>query len=849
MARPGEMVETITPSVSPALAHIIERPRLIERLEEGGGSRVSMFAAPAGYGKTTLARQWGERQDCPVVWYRTNRASGDVALLAVQFDELFAALAPELPRDPGKVAAIAAANPSPSPLGRALVRTFAAITEEVLVIVDEWEAAETPESDELLSMLVDGIGIRWVITTRERPDWFTPRRKIYGESLEIGVDELRMTDEEAARVLQAAGAVSGRARVMRTADGWPAVLGLAAMSGEVDFSSDRLLSHTLDEFLVDELLATARPETQEALTLLAVSSIVDIGRAELLLGEASAREAISNASVHGLLAVSEHISLFFHPLLRDLVIRRFTELSAEERVPLLARCQQLLEHRLWDEALSVGEHSLDAEFIADAIAVALDDLLAAGRTSSLDRWVTTARKAGVEGGPIDYAEAELRLRQGNFDRAIALGGCAGDTLSGDLAARAHLVAARSAHLANRSKLRDIHLSFASNLVTQPRTEADLRWLRFAASIEDELPNAGQLADELLRVDGRTHDHVLRVATANLHLGFNRGPLRVHLEAAEGCVALVDTASDPYVGTSMLNAFAGTLFAAGQYREALAAADKEIAIAEEFGLAFVIPYAEINRACSLTALREFGEARRSLGVVEKRVRTGSDPFLAAQHTIQSAVLEIARGDLARATDHLATPEHPRTPKGTQSVHRALRALVLTALGRFDAAADQTDHALDESQGLHTRALLAAATAVRTAIQSETADCVAAYEEVVETGFTYVLPLAWRARFEVAVVLLASPKHRDAVLQLMLNAHDTAIAKRSGISVPRAESRRLDLSAREQEVCELLAQGRTNQEIATMLFISLSTTKVHVKHILEKLGVRSRMEAARRWEDGR
>ena len=30
---------------------------------------------------------------------------------------------------------------------------------------------------------------------------------------------------------------------------------------------------------------------------------------------------------------------------------------------------------------------------------------------------------------------------------------------------------------------------------------------------------------------------------------------------------------------------------------------------------------------------------------------------------------------------------------------------------------------------------------------------------------------------------------------------------------------------------------------MLFISLSTTKVHVKHIYEKLGVRSRLEAAR------
>jgi ATP/maltotriose-dependent transcriptional regulator MalT len=42
------MVETITRTASPALDHIIERPRLIARLAEGDGARVSMLAAPAG---------------------------------------------------------------------------------------------------------------------------------------------------------------------------------------------------------------------------------------------------------------------------------------------------------------------------------------------------------------------------------------------------------------------------------------------------------------------------------------------------------------------------------------------------------------------------------------------------------------------------------------------------------------------------------------------------------------------------------------------------------------------------------------------------------------------------------
>jgi LuxR family maltose regulon positive regulatory protein len=840
------MVETITPEVPLAFAHIIERPRLTEQLEEG--ARLAVFAAPAGFGKTTLARQWGEKQDCPVVWYRTNRSSGDIALLAVQFDELFARLWPEAPRDPRKVAAIAAANPIPSPLGRALIRNFGEIDQDILVIVDEWEAAETPESDELLSMLVEGIPVRWVITSRERPRWFKPRRKIYGDALEIGVNDLRMTDAEAAQVLAAAGAESGRAKVMRTAAGWPAVLGLAAMSGEVDFSSDRLLSHTLDEYLADELLAAATPETQEALMLLAISSIVDLDRAKLLLGEAAAKDVVRNASVQGLLAVSEGTALFLHPLLRDLVTRRFKELSADKRAALLARCRRLLDSQLWDEALSVAEHSLDGTFTTAAIAAGLDALLDGGRSSSLGRWVSVAREANARGGLVDYAEAELRLREGSFDPAVALGACAGEVLGGDLAARAHLVAARAAHLANRTKLRDKHLALAGKSANQPKTESDFRWLRFVAAHEDERPIAYQLADELLPPDQATHDHALRVATANLHMGLARGPLLEHLEAAQTCVALVDTASDPYTSTSTLNLLAFGLYAAGRYSEALAIADKELKIAREFELPFVFPYAEVNRASCFTALRDFARARRALSNVERHVRATSDPYLMSLHAIQSAALELAHGNLDRALEHLAPGEHPRAAAGIRGEHNALRSLVLTALGRFEEATRYADKALDLTHGIEARALLSAASAVSSAVHGQSAECIEAYKEIVDSGYAYVLPLAWRARFEVAATLLTDREHRGAVLNLLVGSKDTAIAKRSGVPVPRQASRRLDLSPREEEVCELLAEGRTNQEIATMLFISLSTTKVHVKHILEKLGVRSRVEAARVWEDG-
>jgi two-component system nitrate/nitrite response regulator NarL len=52
----------------------------------------------------------------------------------------------------------------------------------------------------------------------------------------------------------------------------------------------------------------------------------------------------------------------------------------------------------------------------------------------------------------------------------------------------------------------------------------------------------------------------------------------------------------------------------------------------------------------------------------------------------------------------------------------------------------------------------------------------------------------------------------------------------------------LTSREREVLTLLEESRTNREIASALFLSEATVKVHVRHILRKLGARTRTEAA-------
>jgi DNA-binding CsgD family transcriptional regulator len=52
----------------------------------------------------------------------------------------------------------------------------------------------------------------------------------------------------------------------------------------------------------------------------------------------------------------------------------------------------------------------------------------------------------------------------------------------------------------------------------------------------------------------------------------------------------------------------------------------------------------------------------------------------------------------------------------------------------------------------------------------------------------------------------------------------------------------LSAREVEVLRLVAAGRSNGQIGDELFITRKTAGVHVTHILDKLGVSNRVEAA-------
>jgi DNA-binding NarL/FixJ family response regulator len=91
--------------------------------------------------------------------------------------------------------------------------------------------------------------------------------------------------------------------------------------------------------------------------------------------------------------------------------------------------------------------------------------------------------------------------------------------------------------------------------------------------------------------------------------------------------------------------------------------------------------------------------------------------------------------------------------------------------------------------------------------------------------------------------------DAVRQV-LRGESPLDPKLSAQLIRRLASRTRDSSAahgdelthREVEVLRLVAEGKTNAEIAASLFISVGTVKVHVERIIDKLGVSDRTQAA-------
>jgi ATP/maltotriose-dependent transcriptional regulator MalT len=205
-----------------------------------------------------------------------------------------------------------------------------------------------------------------------------------------------------------------------------------------------------------------------------------------------------------------------------------------------------------------------------------------------------------------------------------------------------------------------------------------------------------------------------------------------------------------------------------------------------------------------------------------------------------------GQAPQALEQL--PEDPDLlpTKAWRGEYLATKALALACDGRRDEALAVADVASRTSTDVEVQVLAASTRAICAAQTGDADNAAALLLTAHDTGVWDPVVCALRASPVLADTLSREASARLILGKLWERSEDRALCRRAGIRVRATRSPADVLSAREAEVLGLMAQGLRNREVARALFVAESTVKVHVRHILERLGVRTRAEAVARYE---
>jgi ATP/maltotriose-dependent transcriptional regulator MalT len=337
-----------------------------------------------------------------------------------------------------------------------------------------------------------------------------------------------------------------------------------------------------------------------------------------------------------------------------------------------------------------------------------------------------------------------------------------------------------------------------------------------------------------------------MANAKLIIAMRRDGVTEAVAAHTGDSHLARSATDPMIRTAFWNTYGWALALNSRYEEAKRAAANELEDAEAYRLSFVKPHAQLLSALAAVGMRDLSSAQSMLDEVCEFAHEREDLFLLVNASAVLARLHIARGDCRKASTATAATYDTSKVSILHSEYQSVRAVVLAALG--DGRGARAAIAAVPRRASQAEAQAFAELARVILICNEGGDAVAAARDAIvrikALGQFDAFVTAYRA-FSRLVELGIRSGNEDFTADMLHRANDVDIAKRYGVAITEvAEMSTSVLSRREEQVLDLVAEGRTNDEVAGVLFISPVTVKAHLRHIYEKLGVRNRVEAAAR-----
>lgn len=583
----------------------VPRPRLDELLRRGAQAALTLLAAPAGFGKTTLLASWLAQRDgrCPVAWVSLDERDTDPMVF---WTHLLHAVDRAVPGAATSALAQLGSNPARmegvlSPL----VNELSVTAVDLSLVLDDYHLAESPAIQQDMSFLLEHLPpqAHLVISTRTDPALPLARLRARGDLVEIRAADLRFDSDEAAAYLNDVNALAldtaDVATLASRTEGWAAALQLAALSlqGKDDpaafiagFAGD---DRFVVDYLADEVLGRLPTDVRQFLLDTCILDELTPAVCDAVTGRPRSKAMLDQLERRNLFLIpldDRRRRYRYHQLFAEVLRAHLLDEKAGEAATLHRRASDWY-HRAGEPEPAV-RHALaagDLTLAAERIELAIPALLQARREGVLRRWAHDLPADVVRDRPVlavgfigglmssnDFDGIESRLA--DVDRLLATPG--EDVTVADEAEFARLPATvetyraalclvhgqpeltvRHAELALARAAGDDHLSIAAAsalLGLASWSDGDLETAHQAyRTAADHLHRAGHIAD------------VLACSITLADIEMTRGRLREARRTFEHALGLTGGsptrgACDMYVGLSRVAWEQGDLAATAEY---------------------------------------------------------------------------------------------------------------------------------------------------------------------------------------------------------------------------------------------------------------------------------------------
>jgi LuxR family maltose regulon positive regulatory protein len=877
--------------IPPTRAELVNRPGLIERLNDGLDRKLTLISAPAGFGKTTLVSHWVEnlRDDQPIkiAWFSLDDEDNDPVRFLTYFTTALNQIE-GIEDDFGQGALSMLQSPQPPPPNTvliSLINDLAAISDKIIFVLDDYHLIESEPIHQALVFLLENLPpqLHLVIATRQDPPLSLGRLRARNQVTEIRAADLRFSSSEAADFLNQVMGLNlsseDLAKLETRTEGWIAGLQLAAISmrgheDRAEFIKSFTGGHRLVlDFLIEEVLGQQPESIQSFLLQTAILDRMTGLLCDAITSQENGQETLEMLDRANLFIVpldEERRWYRYHHLFADLLRQRLRQTQPEELSNLHIRAGEWFKNQgLNREAIKHSIDGKDYQNAAELIKTIAIDTIQQGAHTTVAGWINVLPDEFVKAHPylcvlhawalqltgeLKTSEARLMDAENALKSQSYKTDGADDSIHGLIHSRrayASFMIGDHIHTISHAKQALDQLPENATLI---RVQTAL-YLGVAYRYLGQLRAALDVYNEIL-LTAQNMDGNSVAVLCYLHMG------DLHSEMAQ-----LHRAKDTYEGALKFTEqrigrpempFTGYVYVGigsilrqwNQLEEAYRFTVKGLSLCRDWNVTDILAFSCLELAYLHQALGNIDQARTSLQEAIQLFDSISSwgSKIAAAHRVK---LDLARGDIESAERWAQTNE--LNIDGDYEHYREIEYLVLArvliAQERYDEAHSLVERIFRIAQEIEKRQ-----TELETLIllsivcsaQGETDQALDYLEKALLIGE----PQGYTRIFvdegsPMASLLYKALKHEimpEYVQRLLAAFPDTepeedaskkAQADQTGLIEP--------LSEREIEVLQFLAKGLTNQVVATRLFISLHTVKAHTRNIYSKLGVNNRTQA--------